>query len=190
MELTPTNGGAASSSPSQDGEQSAKRIEADASDSDDEHKSEAEGVDGEAEDDQPPPATTPQEEKYMQKREQRDAFQREVNKYTASKDKKDRSAALKEKSQSKDTLRSILAQNNTRNELISSVRAYQTELFEKAKTQNTIAVLDTGSGKTLIAILLLKDALEKEMNDRQLGEPRRLAFFLVLPSNIAFQDLS
>jgi len=36
-------------------------------------------------------------------------------------------------------------------------REYQIELFEKAKKENIIAVLDTGSGKTLIAVMLLKE---------------------------------
>jgi endoribonuclease Dicer len=35
-------------------------------------------------------------------------------------------------------------------------RYYQIELFNKAKAGNVIAVLDTGSGKTLISLLLLK----------------------------------
>lgn len=35
-------------------------------------------------------------------------------------------------------------------------RHYQLEIFEKAKENNIIAVLDTGSGKTMIALLLLK----------------------------------
>lgn len=35
-------------------------------------------------------------------------------------------------------------------------RAYQYELFQKALQQNIIAVLQTGSGKTLIAVMLIK----------------------------------
>lgn len=39
-------------------------------------------------------------------------------------------------------------------------RMYQTELFETAKEQNSIAYLETGGGKTLIAVMLLRDRLE------------------------------
>lgn len=61
-------------------------------------------------------------------------------------------------------------------------RAYQIELFERAKDRNIIAVLDTGSGKTLIAVLLLKHMLQNELNDRAVGKHHRTAFFLVIMS--------
>ncbi|PWY74059.1 ATP-dependent helicase dcl1 [Aspergillus eucalypticola CBS 122712] len=67
-------------------------------------------------------------------------------------------------------------------------REYQLELFERAKAQNTIAVLDTGSGKTLIAVLLLKHTLEKELNDRAEGKQHRIAFFLVDSVTLAYQQ--
>ena len=55
-------------------------------------------------------------------------------------------------------------------------RSYQIEILNKAMQGNVIAVLDTGSGKTLISALLIKhlhnlDAFEKR--------PRRLSVFLV-----------
>ncbi|KAH8164584.1 hypothetical protein CIB48_g3661 [Xylaria polymorpha] len=63
--------------------------------------------------------------------------------------------------------------------IISSPREYQTELFERAKEKNIIAVLDTGTGKTLIAALLLRHIVEQELDDRKAGQEPRLAFFLV-----------
>lgn len=43
-------------------------------------------------------------------------------------------------------------------------REYQYELYQKALQENVIAVLDTGAGKTLISIMLIKHmaALERE----------------------------
>ncbi|KAI1274314.1 hypothetical protein F5Y07DRAFT_220865 [Xylaria sp. FL0933] len=63
--------------------------------------------------------------------------------------------------------------------IISSPREYQTELFERAKQKNIIAVLDTGSGKTLIAALLLRHIVEQELDNRRAGQEHKLAFFLV-----------
>jgi len=72
--------------------------------------------------------------------------------------------------------------------IISTPREYQLELFEKAKTQNVIAVLDTGSGKTLIAALLLRWTLQQEMEARSRGNPKRVAFFLVDKVALVFQQ--
>jgi hypothetical protein len=49
-------------------------------------------------------------------------------------------------------------------------REYQLELLEKAKRENIIAVLDTGSGKTLIAVLLIE---EMEIIEKKEQETRR-----------------
>ena len=38
-------------------------------------------------------------------------------------------------------------------------RAYQEEIFDRARRENVIATLDTGTGKTLIAAMLIKWAL-------------------------------
>ncbi|KAI9662080.1 MAG: Dicer-like protein 1 [Trizodia sp. TS-e1964] len=72
--------------------------------------------------------------------------------------------------------------------IISDPREYQMELFERAKQQNIIAVLDTGSGKTLIAALLLRHVLNQEHEDRALNNPPRIAFFLVASVTLVFQQ--
>ncbi|KAI1420974.1 hypothetical protein F5Y12DRAFT_790634 [Xylaria sp. FL1777] len=74
--------------------------------------------------------------------------------------------------------------------IISSPREYQTELFERAKQKNIIAVLDTGTGKTLIAALLLRHVVEQELDDRRAGQEHRLAFFLVDKVALAHQQYS
>lgn len=76
------------------------------------------------------------------------------------------------------SIRDLLAQNETA-PIITDPREYQIELFERAKAQNTIAVLDTGSGKTLIAVLLLRHIIDQELEDRRQGKPDRIAFFMV-----------
>ncbi|KAG6282903.1 hypothetical protein E4U48_002610 [Claviceps purpurea] len=63
--------------------------------------------------------------------------------------------------------------------IINSPRQYQLDLFERAKESNTIVVLDTGSGKTLIAALLLRHTLDDELQRRADGLPQKAAFFLV-----------
>ena len=49
---------------------------------------------------------------------------------------------------------------------IAGPRHYQYELMQKAKKENIIAFLETGSGKTFIAVLLIKE----------LAKPRALAY--------------
>lgn len=63
--------------------------------------------------------------------------------------------------------------------IIEDPRDYQTELFERAKKENIIAVLDTGSGKTLIAALLMRHIAWQELEDRTKGKRPRMSFFLV-----------
>jgi endoribonuclease Dicer len=63
--------------------------------------------------------------------------------------------------------------------IIDDPRDYQTELFERAKKENIIAVLDTGSGKTLIAALLMRHVAWQELEDRAKGKEAKMSFFLV-----------
>ncbi|OAX85561.1 hypothetical protein ACJ72_00055 [Emergomyces africanus] len=72
--------------------------------------------------------------------------------------------------------------------VIHDPREYQLELFERAKTTNVIAVLDTGSGKTLIAVLLLKHMVQNELADRASGKSPRISFFLVDTVTLVFQQ--
>jgi endoribonuclease Dicer len=76
------------------------------------------------------------------------------------------------------SIRDILAGQST-TVRITNPRDYQTELFQRAKIQNTIAVLDTGTGKTHIATLLLRHVLEEELESRANGGVPKVAFFLV-----------
>jgi endoribonuclease Dicer len=71
---------------------------------------------------------------------------------------------------------------------ITDPREYQMELFERAKHQNTIAVLPTGSGKTLIAVLLLRHILDQEVENRAAGQTSKHAFFLVTATTLVFQQ--
>ncbi|KAH7146308.1 hypothetical protein EDB81DRAFT_794834 [Dactylonectria macrodidyma] len=74
--------------------------------------------------------------------------------------------------------------------IIATPREYQTELFERAKKKNTIVVLDTGSGKTLIAALLLRHTLEQELEDRVTRPQKKVAFFLVEKVALCFQQFA
>ncbi|KAF2829146.1 dicer-like protein 1 [Ophiobolus disseminans] len=85
------------------------------------------------------------------------------------------------------SIRDILAGQDT-TVRITNPRDYQTELFQRAKIQNTIAVLDTGSGKTHIATLLLRHVLDEELENRAKGAVHKTAFFLVDSINLVFQQ--
>ncbi|RDA96171.1 hypothetical protein CP533_1651, partial [Ophiocordyceps camponoti-saundersi (nom. inval.)] len=99
-----------------------------------------------------------------------------------------------------------LIKHNEERRIISSPREYQTELFERAKDRNIIIVLDTGnlypvarltlfcrssgSGKTLIAALLLRHILDQELERRAAGESPRVAFFVVDKVALCVQQYS
>lgn len=81
-----------------------------------------------------------------------------------------------------------LANNTGAGEIVSSAREYQIELFERAKEDNIIAVLDTGSGKTLIAVLLLQHVIREELERRAEGHLKKISFFLVDSVALVFQQ--
>lgn len=81
-----------------------------------------------------------------------------------------------------------LANNTGAGEIVSSAREYQIELFERAKEDNIIAVLDTGSGKTLIAVLLLQHIISEELERRAQGAAKKISFFLVDSVALVFQQ--
>lgn len=73
-------------------------------------------------------------------------------------------------------------------EIVKNPREYQLELFERAKKENTVAVLDTGSGKTLIAVLLIRWVLDQELELRATGDPPKITFFIVPSVALVFQQ--
>ncbi len=105
------------------------------------------------------------------------------------------------------SIRSLMSKHESA-VIIADPREYQIELFEKAKQQNTIAVLDTGqtsppkknswyisktsvgSGKTLIAVLLLRHIIDQELECRANGGEHRTAFFLVGFMFLPYQSLT
>lgn len=88
------------------------------------------------------------------------------------------------------SIHSLLAQQQRGSQIVKNPREYQLELFERAKQQNTIAVLDTGSGKTLIAVLLLRWVIDNEIERRAKGEPYKISFFLVASVTLVYQQFS
>ncbi|KAH6894613.1 hypothetical protein B0T10DRAFT_436261 [Thelonectria olida] len=98
-----------------------------------------------------------------------------------------RDAARSANALSKQSVESLVRDSGGR-VIIATPREYQVELFERAKKQNTIVVLDTGSGKTLIAALLLRHILDQELEDRAKGNPKKVAFFLVEKVALCFQQ--
>jgi endoribonuclease Dicer len=70
---------------------------------------------------------------------------------------------------------------------LTDPREYQLELFERAKKENTIAVLDTGSGKTFIAVLLIRHVLDQEIERKSAGLVPRTAFFMVMRRCVTFE---
>ncbi|XP_068323627.1 endoribonuclease Dicer homolog 3a-like [Pyrus communis] len=57
-------------------------------------------------------------------------------------------------------------------------RRYQVKVFEVAKRKNTIAVLETGAGKTMIAVMLIKHVAEEMMRIMPSSGDKKLIIFL------------
>lgn len=94
---------------------------------------------------------------------------------------------LQEIEDDKLSIKQLLKKQET-SSIIASPRDYQTELFQRAKDDNIIAVLGTGSGKTHIATLLLRHILDLELDARKKGQPPKISFFLVNSVNLVFQQ--
>nr|CAG8438547.1 9096_t:CDS:2 [Entrophospora candida] len=76
--------------------------------------------------------------------------------------------------------------DDERNVLVA--RKYQIELFERAKKDNVIAALDTGSGKTFISVMLIKDVVAEERQLRATRRELKLTIFLVNLVPLVFQQ--
>ncbi|GJJ70535.1 endoribonuclease Dicer [Entomortierella parvispora] len=67
-------------------------------------------------------------------------------------------------------------------------RQYQKELFAKARDGNVIAVMDTGSGKTLVSVMLIKEMLDRERAAQRPKEEKKLCFFVVNNVPLVYQQ--
>ena len=126
----------------------------------------------------------------LRKREQKDIFETWLVSPAAQEalKPKARSARLTEGADEQLSMEALMARQVT--EIIKNPRNYQLELFERAKKQNTIAVLDTGSGKTLIAVLLLRWTIDQELERRASRERHKISFFLVQSITLVYQQHS
>lgn len=128
----------------------------------------------------------PQPQKISLNRRRQDAVAAEYMKDLNKKLIKERNKAESQEVSNQST-KWLINQSEGRR-IISTPREYQVELFDRAKKKNIIAVLDTGSGKTLIAVLLLRHVLSQELEDRALGKSKRISFFLVDSVQLVFQQ--
>jgi len=67
----------------------------------------------------------------------------------------------------------------------STARAYQLEMYNESLKRNIIVAMDTGSGKTLIAV----DRIRHELLRNSHGTAQKIAWFMVPSVSLAFQQL-
>ncbi|KAF9084442.1 Dicer-like protein 1 [Mortierella sp. AD031] len=67
-------------------------------------------------------------------------------------------------------------------------RQYQVELYHKAVKGNVIAVMDTGSGKTLVAVMLIREMLRREREAQRGPDKRKISFFIVNNVPLVYQQ--
>lgn len=75
-------------------------------------------------------------------------------------------------------------ESNKEKNLEERARHYQLEVLEQAKQKNTIAFLETGAGKTLIAVLLIKSICDRLQQQNK----KVLAVFLVPKVPLVYQQ--
>ncbi|KAI9476109.1 MAG: dicer-2 protein [Benjaminiella poitrasii] len=88
-----------------------------------------------------------------------------------------------------DTLEEEIEEENMKISMLAP-REYQYALYEKALEENVITVLDTGAGKTLISVMLIKQMALEERKARLTRQETKLAFFLVERVPLVFQQAS
>lgn len=101
---------------------------------------------------------------------------------------KTKSAKLVEAADEELSMAALMAKHGIK--IVTQPREYQLELFELAKKQNTIAVLDTGSGKTLIAVLLVRWTIDNELERRAAGKAPKISFFVTQSVTLCYQQYS
>ena len=75
-----------------------------------------------------------------------------------------------------------MAEDSREGETEFTPRPYQLEIFEKARQRNVIVCLGTGTGKTFISVMLIKDLAHQIKGTLEEGGKR--TFFLVTTGTV------
>jgi len=67
----------------------------------------------------------------------------------------------------------------------TTARAYQREMYDQSRKRNIIVAMDTGSGKTLIAV----ERIRYELLRKSHGTSRKIVWFMVPSVSLAYQQL-